>query len=284
MAWWVGALIQAAPYIYSAIAGKNQGDNQSDITSTTALANSIAINAAGAANAKSVMAMAMLKANLGVAIAENQNVQVRALTDMNAERASFMGDYEASLLENEAALTVEAAGLDLKQLDRMHKQAIGDIKVNQAASGAIINQDTPADSINAAKEQQAMEEFIVRRGADIQYAKFMDAAALSRWEGNQEAQKITFEGRLLEQSNLTGAVVGGFGAIAQGTIDASAIKYNTTVAASQTMTTGLQKADAQSWAGSSAFWSGIFGAGTSIGSSYIKNKEKEDSYSLLEDK
>jgi len=273
--------VQAAGYLYSAISGYSQGKAQSKLDAANALANSQAIAEAGRMNARSYLMMGAINAQLGMAGAAAENTRLRAINEENAKVRSFMGDYEGMLLDNEALLVMGAADVDLKQLGRRHAEALGDIIVDQASSGAIINQDTPGDVIESVQHQQEMEKFVIRRGADVQIAKLKDAAAMSRYTGNQEANNILFEGRLFEQSNIVNAALKGYGLNAQANIDASSVLYNSTVQASQTYTTGMQHSNQSSYAGTSAFWNGIFGAGSSLASSYVDSKKEKDGGSLL---
>lgn len=278
MAWWTTALMEAAPYIYSGVTGLLQGSRQSELTPQYALANSIAINQAGSANAKSVLAIGRLNSASQIAAAKATNMRIRELTKYNAEQTSFLGDYNAQVLENEALLVLESVGIDLRQLAREHERAAGDIKAAHGASGAIMGQDTAGVVMDDVRRQQELETFVVKRGADVRVTKLLDQAALSRYQGFQEANKITFEGALMEQSNIVNAGLSAFGTSAQARIDAVNIKNNAAIQASQMFQKGMLQSDQYAYAGSSAFWSGLFGASTSFASSYIDNKRKTQTY------
>jgi len=277
MSGWVEVVLEVLPYVYSAYSGYTKNKEQSEMEAESALANSMAIKSSGAYNAKSFLAMSALNSQLGMLGAEAENMRIRAITDNNIKTKLFLTNYESSLLENEAMLVGEAAELDLKQLQRKHNQAIGDMRTSQASSGAIIDQDSPAIAVEDAKQQQELERFIIRRGADIQMAKLMDKAAYGRWEAGLEATSMAMEGRLLENSNIVGGMLKGFGMSAQGSIDAGAMLYNSGINANQAMITGQQKSDAYDSQASTSFWNGVFGAGTTVGKNYVKSKEEDDS-------
>ena len=285
MSGWVELIIEALPYVYSAVSGYSQNKTQSNMEADAALANSLAIRNSGDANVNAIMTLGSVNARLAMEAAKMENANRQALIDSNIRSKLFLSNYEATLLENEALLIGEAVDLDIKQLERKHEKAIGAMRTNQAASGAIIDQDSPAQAVADAREQQELEKFIIRRGGDIQMQKLLDKAAYGRWEAGLEANTMAFEGRLLQSSNITGAFLRGFGITSQAMIDAGVTGYNASIGANQAFTTGMQKSDAYDSAASSAFWSGIFGAGTSAAKNYIDIKTEEDATkSLLVDK
>lgn len=281
MTWWVDAIVTAVPYIYKGITGSKTASDQSDATANTALANAIAINSAAQVNANSILSMAKINEMNALASAKAENDNTSLITSYNVKSTLFLSEYEATLLDNEALLTAESANLDIKQLAINQAQAIGDMKVSHGASGAIMGQDSSKQSIDSALQQQEFERFVVRRGADIQIGKLQDAAAISRWQGQQTAGKIALEGQIIENNNTTGALLKNLNTAAQAGIDADSIMKNAAIQSGQTITTGNQVATYQSGVANSALYSGIFGAGTSVASSYIQEKAKEDSTDLL---
>lgn len=273
---WVSLILEVVPIVYGAVSNYNTSKAQSEMDADSALANSIAIKNAGAYNAKALQTIAAINSSIGIAGAQIENASNRAITEMNIDNKLFLSNYEASLLENEAMLIGEAAELDLKQLERKHVQAIGEMRTTQAASGAIIDQDTPALAVEDAKEQQELERFIVRRGADIQMAKLMDRAAFGRWEAALEANSMATSGRLLETTNIAGAFLKGFGISTQAGLDAGSVLYNSGVSSGQAYTTGMQKSDASANQASTSFWNGVFGAGSSVAKNYVNTKKEND--------
>jgi hypothetical protein len=281
MAGWVELVIEALPYVYGAVSSYTQNKTQSKMEADAALSNSLAIRNSGDANVNAILAIGGINAKMAMAAAGAENQNRRALIDSNIRSKLFLSNYESTLLENEALLIGEAVELDVKQLERKHAKAIGSMRTSQAASGAIIDQDSPAQAVADAREQQELEKFIIRRGGDIQMQKLMDKAAFGRWEAGLEANSMAVEGRILETSNITGAFLRGFGITSQASIDAQVTGYNSGINAGQAYNTGMQKSDAYSNTAASSFWSGMFGAGTSAAKNYVKMKTENDATDSL---
>lgn len=281
MAWWVGAAIQAAPFVYNAIVGSSTQKEQANLNSEYALANSIAINQAGEVNASSILAMGSFNSSAALATARVENTKIQAVTDYNSGRTMAIADYNSQLLEQDALLVLEQSDLDIQQLKRQHEKALGRVEVSYAASGAIAGQDSAKLAVQDAKEQMDTEQMVVRRGADVQYRKLLNQAALSRFAGLEEANKMQLEARLLASTSSTNAALKAAGISTQAGIDANATTYNASVQASQALQSGMLASDKANDAADSAMWSNMFMAGTTLAGSYLDNKAKVDASNKL---
>lgn len=283
MAWWTTAIIKAAPYVYSAITSRDANDRQAGITSEYALANSMAVTAAGEYNANAALTVAALNGRLTMEAAKVENAKLNAITDYNAKKSILLGEFNADLLEDEALLVLEQADVDLAQLKREQDKTLGKIKASHGASGAIMDQDTSGAVIDDAVSQMETDQFIVRRGADIQYTKVMNQATMSRWSGYEEADKMRNEAALASASNTINSNLQALGGMAQAEIDSGIIRTNAGIKAAEILQQGMLSSDASSYRADSSYWSGMFSAGTSLFSSYMKDKAARDnSSSLLE--
>lgn len=217
----------------------------------------------GAANANAALIMGAAGFNI-----ENQF----RLDKYNADLKSFLGDYNAGLLENEAALTWEAAELELDQMENVFEREFGRMKTGYGASGVMMNQDTPLVAQIDATTQYEMDVMIVRHGADIRSKKLLDSAARSRWEGNMAAASIMFEGKMNAAGMAGNAQVQAAGVLTQGGINADMMAYNASVGANQTSMAGIFQHDLYTSKDNQAFATGLFQAGTSAASSYYNSK------------
>lgn len=280
MAWWVTGLLAAAPHIYSAFTKSGTESSQASLNAQYAAFNANAIRSTGELNASSILAIGDANAKLALAAAQGENVGVDVIADYNSERSIFLGEYNARLLEEEALLVLEQADLSLSQMKRQHDYALGRVKVAYAASGAIADTDSAGMAIEEQRRQQELDQFVVRRGADVQYSKLMDKAALSRWQGYEEANKMQLEARVMTSGNSLNSMLSAAGSLTQSAIDASTTKYNSSVKAGQAFQSGMLASDRMNSQANQSFWSGMFQAGTTLASSYIRGSAANDS--LLE--
>lgn len=279
--WWVGALIQAAPYVYSAVTSSSTYSEQSDTDAEYASLNALAISSAGEVNAEAITAIGEANATATILAAETSNVGTQAIADYNSDQAMFLADYNATLLEQEALIVLEEADLELSQLKTQQQYDMGAVKVAHGASGAIMDQDTSAAVTEALAWEQELDEFIVRRGADVEYANLMDEAAMSRWSGLEEATQIQLESALIQSSTTANAVLSASTTITQAEIDAEVTEYNADVSADSTYQSGMLSSETNDYSSDSSFWSGLFSASTTLASSYLKSQATSEESSAL---
>lgn len=147
------------------------------------------------------------------------------ITQWNAEVRRAVAEYNASLLEDEAALVWEATELDIFQFERKMGGIIGSAVAGYGASGARIDEplDTPAQAILDIETERELEIAIMRHNADLAANKLLVAAAHSRWEGEVAARTLEFEGSMNNLATLTGAYLNQMQTAAQGALDIQAI-------------------------------------------------------------
>jgi len=262
---YVGAIVGG---VVGFVGGLFGGDDGSSARTAQAYANYNArqvINA-GYVNARNISAVSQAMVNMTMANAAfgvEMNAEVSA---HNAELKSFLGDYNASLLEDQARQVWEASDLDITQMDNVFSRQLGNMKVGYGKSGVMMNQDSPLVAQIDAETQHQLDVMVVQHGADLKAHKLLDAAAMSRWEGNMAAATIMFEGRMNAMSNYGNALMSAAGTTIQGNINSQMSMYNATVQGNQIGMGGnaayatYQSQDAQ------AFTSGVMQGVTKVAS------------------
>ena len=276
MYWWIPAALQAGGMLYSAVSSSNRYAEQSSLDREYALANSLSIRESGKATAAGIGVIGEMNANAILLSAKVENASLEVITDYNSERSILLGEYNAGLLEEEALLVMEQNDIDIAQLKRQHDRTLGQIKAAHGASGAIMGQDTPGAVVEDAQRQMKTEQMIVRRGADVQFSKLMDKAALSRWQGYEEAVKMQLESKLTQLTSSTNAGLRALGVTTQSAVDRATTTYNASIKADQVFQQGMLSSDNNSAASSSALWGGVFNAATTLASGYYSNKAKQE--------
>lgn len=268
----IGAVVGA---VAGGVLGFMSGDDGSgaQLNDIYSRYNAIQIERAGATNAQKRREMAGLNSDLllqSTAFNIGQDFQI---DQYNANLKSFLGDYNASLLEDEARYVWEAADLDILQRDNVFARELGQLKTGYGASGVMMNQDSPLTAQIDAKTQHAMDVMVVRYNADTQAKKILDAAAKSRWEGNMAAQSIMYQGNINSATKYGNAALQSAGILTQGGIDADMTLYNTAIQKNQTQMSG--NIFQQSWESkdNQAMATGLFQGATTVASAYGRNKE-----------
>jgi hypothetical protein len=206
--------------------------------------------------------MAEFNAQMIMSAAGVNDTGQQQIAQYNANLQSFLGDYNASLLETEVGRIWEALDLDILQMEQQFARERGDIEVGYGASGVMMNQDSPLTAVIDARTQQELDLMIVRHNADIQASKLLDAAAKGRWEGNMAAASIMFESKISSSTNYANAVLSAMGTVAQGTIDSKMTLYNTGIGAEQTRLQGVSNYSTYKSQDQQALANGLFQAGS----------------------
>lgn len=256
MAWW----FIAASLASSLLSNNSSGDTDRSYANY----NAGKTLEAGGANAYSTRAVAGLNSQMSLLAGQTEANSLILMADYNSAVKSLLGDKNAQILENEANIVWQQAGLDVKQLEDTFSRQKGEMQVGYAASGVIMNQDSPLDAVVDAQTKHEMDVFVVKHGADIQANKLLDAAARSRWEGNMEAQSIAFEGRMNAIRAVGNATLRSLGYQAQGAIDAESILYNASVDSDRIKHGGYAQGDYADSKADSDMWSGIFNTASKV--------------------
>lgn len=141
-------------------------------------------------------ALAGVNARLAQQQADMNASYQRKVSARNAEMIQSTMVYNDALLENEIQLRWESTGLDLKQLADQRMIERGTIVATQASSGTVIGEESNAAVVTDQMTQEAMDAFIVSRGADIQINKIKMEQAKSLSEGNNQINKVLWEGEM----------------------------------------------------------------------------------------
>lgn len=245
-----------------------------------AKANSDALLKTGKYNAASIMALGQLNMAMNLGMGNIETSIIRKKAEYNAGLRSMIGDYNATLLEDEARLVWEKADLDVEQLEEQYSVAEGKMQVGFGASGVIMNQDSPQDAIIDLRTSKALDTLIVRHGADIEAGKILDSAARSRWEGNLAAHQIITEGKLDIFGTYGSRYLNAVGAGAQAAINANSTMYNAEVSSWQTLTSGQISSTNQQNQATSNLVSGLFSAAANTYSSNLSNSTITSNYDI----
>lgn len=168
---------------YNAAANKAVSDYNADVYMATGEANAHNIMAVAGANASVTRQFADFSADLDEAVA------IR-----NAEIIGLVTEYNATLNENEARYVLEEAEIQVDQTDKQVRQLIGKNRAYYAGAGVQLESGSPRDAEIDVRTQGDIDIAIIRRGAQIEAAKFQDAAAMGRWEGNLQQATTLWEG------------------------------------------------------------------------------------------
>jgi len=169
-------------------------------------------------------------ANMGLQTSFNNIISQNQIAQINAEAAISLGKTQAAaalgaagynesllrattqyndlLFEEELQSLWEQADLDLKLLEQQRAQERGAIIAGQAASGTVIGEGSNEDVLIYQGTQAALDAFVVRHNADIKAAEIMNARARNLWEGEVQANKIRYEGRLSATVAMANANIG----------------------------------------------------------------------------
>lgn len=147
-------------------------------------------------NAQSIEQLGALNAQMIYQSSESQALITEALAQYNATLRVQTAEYNAQLLEKEAALVWEAQELDQITFAREAETRLKAQRTHFASSGIEINTGSPLDYMVDQSTQAHLESFVIAHNADIEMSKILDAAALSRWEGQAEAAQLVFQGQM----------------------------------------------------------------------------------------
>lgn len=169
-------------------------------------------------NLTSQFALGAMNTMMSMAAASARAQANNALIEWNVKQIFQTMEYNDALFEEDLARNWEEAGLDLMQLSQQRALERGAIVAGQSASGTVIGQGSNADVLVSQKTMEAMDAFIVQRGADMQAADIRNARARSWWEGEMQAQKIMFEGSLQNTVDLTNTAMQAAGSMFSNTL------------------------------------------------------------------
>lgn len=273
MAWQLAVMAVAA--IGNALISNSASRRSRRAQEEAAAFNAMQARLVGESNANAIMAAGALNAQMSLASGALAAQGAMHTSLLNAQMQSILGDYNARLIEADERLIWEALDLDITQMEKAFAQEQGRRRVAYGASGVILDQDSPfAAQIDAATESE-MEKFVIKRNADLQSKRLLDAAARSRWEGNMAASQLVMEGRMSSVGTISQARLSAAGSMAQAGINAMATRYNVGAdAAGITQGAAATSASMRSQEQSNLA-TGIFNGVSNAVTSYYNNKVPE---------
>jgi len=194
--------------------------------------------AIGNYNASVIGATAVVNASLTAAGAVLGAQATTMVSMYNANLKLMMSNYNASLLEDEAELVWQAAELDVFQHRKAMEVVEGSARAAYGASGVLVDvaTDTPSQALLDIETERELDVFIMRHNADIQAGKLLDAAAHTRWEGEQFAKQILFEGFTSSNLQMGQAMLGVVGELAGAGLRQNQIQWTSQMEANRIMT------------------------------------------------
>lgn len=222
-----------------------------------------------------IAARSMLtKFNVGniMAGAEESAEISRAVAEYNVGMITATTDYNDSLLESDIADIWEEMELDLSQLAHQREVERGEIVATQAASGTVIGEGSNADVIVDQMTQEAMDAFIVRRGADSTVRDINNNRAKSMWEGTVAVQKAMWDGEMAAYTTLKNARTQSAGMVLEGAISATADTKSAQLALTSRLQGLSMNQDSYSLSNSQNMMSSLFGAAATAGDIAYRSK------------
>lgn len=269
--WQVYAVMAAASLAQGAM---NSSANKASASSATATSNANAqayedmgnynadvYLATGEANAANIMKMAEMNAG----IAED-------FADYNADIIEMVAEYNALLNENDARYVIDAAEIEVDQTDKQIRQLMGKNRAYYAGAGVQVNSGSPVDAEIDVRTQGDIDISIIRRGAVVEAAKFQDAAAMTKWQGDTDATLTRYQGRI---QGFQTRVQGGYQSsqvLATATNQANMSRYQGEVNGIMTRFNGQQQASLYNQQASQSMRSGVIGAASMATQAYMGYK------------
>lgn len=258
MAAWLIPVVVGAAAIFQSMSASDAQAKNAEISEEWAYYNAAQAQKAAEFNASAIESLAEVNASLIYTSTENSAMIVESLARYNAAIRVQVAEYNAQLLEKEAALVWEAQELDQVLYAREAERTIKDLRAQFASNGIEITNGSPLDYIVDQATQAKLEAFIIRHNADIEMTKLLDAAALSRWEGEMEAATIIMEGQMSALSTRTQGQLDASAVTIQGAYDAAMARFTGEIQESSILQEGLWNASQYSQAATQTLISGLF--------------------------
>lgn len=268
MAAWIAPAVMGVAYIAQSIWGSSIQEQNAEVAAEWAAYNAAQAQQTAEFNATAIEELAAVNSNLIYTSAENSAVITESLAKFNAALRVQVAEYNAQLLEKEAALVWEAQELDQIIYAREAERTIKDIRAGFASRGVEIAVGSPVDYVVDQATQAKLESFVIRHNADIQMTKLLDAAALSRWEGQAAAAAIVYESQLTALSTRTQGKLDATMVDIQGAYDAAMTRFNGTTESYQILQEGLWQSSQYSQAATQTLITGLFQGTASLIQAY----------------
>lgn len=127
--------------------------------------------------------------------------------------------YNNSLLDTEIADLWESMDLDIAHLQNQRAREQGQIVAIQSASGTVIGEGSNADVVIDQKAQAALDELVVRHGANREVEQVRNQQAKNTWEGQMAINNLMWEGQLQKASMQYEGMMGQMSTLAGGMVN-----------------------------------------------------------------
>ena len=213
-------------------------------------------------NATAIDDLAKINADFQLMAGDTEATIADNLSAYNAALRLQASEFNALLLEQDALYTWEAQKLDQLLFQQQVDQLIAASQNAYAGAGVEISSGTPLDLMVDQKTQAKLQSFIIRHNAHIQVSKILDAAAMSRWEGEAETAAILYQGDMAALSARTNSILGATNTTTQAAYDALVTRYTGEVNADQAERQGDYAKRTYDQRATNSLVSGLFNAGS----------------------
>ncbi len=255
----IGAGISAASSIFGGISSSRAARAQADRARQFANYNAAMQIEWGRQQATAIAAASMF--NMQMALMANQfnKAATEKISSYNADLIRAVSEYNAKVYEYKTAEVYDALELDQLLVHNEARQQQGSAIAQYAASGVIIDEGSPATVLADMRTQEELTKFILEHNADTEVTNLLNAAAKSRWEGEAEARRILFEGRMatIGMDINTAAQMGMYAA--DGMMQTINVQNSAYMRSVEIMSQGLQQMDNLNYDASRYMFNGILG-------------------------
>lgn len=200
--WWIArAAVMAASAIYSSSKETQSNNEQAAWNNYNA---QLQYNT-DANNIRSQQAIASANVAMTLASARQQNASIGLMTEYNISEIKEVTEYNNLLFEKEIDDVATARDLDLKLLKTFRDSERGSIEAAQSVSGTLMGTGSNADTIVQQMTNAALDEFVIKYGADKDINAVRNARAKSEWEARKEISRLNLEGQLTQINNTYNA-------------------------------------------------------------------------------
>lgn len=255
--WWVaaGMAISAASQYLGAQGAKANIKNQKAWADYNAQVQyGVDVN-----NIKAQTQITQLNSSLLLAANTASNDANTALIEYNGTIIEQTALYNDLLYEEDLANMWSQAGLDIQLIGMQRQRERGEIEAQQSSSGTVMGVGSNADVIIDQMTQESLDKFIVKTGANIQAANINNARVQSLYKADQEIRKITFEGRVQNNTSTVNASLQSMAMLAQNEISSIAGMTDAEIRKTTGISNNSARAAQQTTGANNDFVSGMMG-------------------------
>ena len=268
MAAWVIPAVMAGVSLLQGAASSRQARQYADAARAWGEYNAAQARKYADFNARSILAVADLNSQMvGLEASMNSTITTE-IAKYNAAIRVQAAEYNAQLLEKEAELVWQQQELDQMIWQRESERTMKQTRAKFGSAGIEVNVGSPVDYMVDQATQAKLESFVIRHNADIQMGKLLDAAALGRWEGEQEAAALIYQAQLENLSLTTTASMQMNAINVQGAYDAIMARYSGEMQANEILFNAEWQASEYRAAATNSLLGGLFSGASWASRSY----------------